>query len=486
MKILMLNPPFKTEFGRFSREQRSPGITKSGTIYYPVWLLYATGVLEAAGHNVKLIDSCAYEYNVEKTCQLIREFGPELAVVNTSTPSIYNDVAMASQIKRMFPDCYVVLVGTHPTALPDETLNLSQEVDAIARREYEYTLRDLAQTLGSKGDLKTVLGLTFRNKDGVINNPDRPFINNLDELPFISEVIKRHLDGKKYFFAAAGYPMIMIFTGRGCPNQCFYCIYPQVFHGREKYRLRSAENVVAEFEYIINNFPEVKEIGIEDDTFTADLNRVKQICRLLIAKEINHKVKWWVNARVNLDYESMELMKKAGCRLLIAGFESGNQQVLNSMKKGIKVDQSTTFVRNSKRAGLLVHGCFMVGNPGETHATMRETLNFAKRLNTDTAQFFPLMVYPGAEAYEWAKKNSFITTGDYSKWVTDEGLHNCIITTDSLTSEDLVNFCDRARKEYYLRPRYIINKFRQLVFESNERKRIIMSAKKFLRYLVRR
>ncbi len=486
MKILMLNPPFKTEFGRFSREQRSPGITKSGTIYFPVWLLYATGVLEAAGHYVRLIDSCAYEYDKERTYEIIREFSPELTVVNTSTPSIYNDIEIAAEIKKIISNCFVVLVGTHPTALPEETLNLNKAVDAIARREYEYTLRDLAQTLENKDDLKIVLGLTYRDKNKIISNPERPFIDNLDELSFISEVIKKHLDVKKYFFAAAEYPMIMIFTGRGCPNRCFYCIYPQVFHGREKYRLRSAENVVAEFEYIIENFPEVKEVGIEDDTFTADLKRVKQICHLLIEKKINQKVKWWVNARVNLDLDAMKLMKEAGCRLLIAGFESGNQQVLNGMKKGIKVNQSFAFVKNSQKAGLLVHGCFMVGNPGETAATMRETLNFAKKLNTDTAQFFPLMVYPGAEAYFWAKKNNYITTSDFSQWITEEGLHNCVISTDGLTSQDLVDFCNKARKEYYLRPRYIVGKMRQMVLEPNERKRIIMSAKKFFRYLVKR
>jgi Fe-S oxidoreductase len=486
MKILMLNPPFKTECGRFSREQRSPAITKSGTIYYPIWLLYATGVLEVAGHDVRLIDSCAYEYDRETTYQLVCDFAPQLVVVNTSTPSIHNDVEIAAKIKKMFPACFVVLVGTHPTALPEETLNLNKAVDAIARREYEYTLRELARVLENNGNLKSVLGLTFRNHNEIISNPERPFIDNLNELPFISEVIKKHLDIKEYFFAAAEYPMIMIYTGRGCPNRCFYCIYPQVFHGREKYRLRSAENVVAEFEYIIECFPEVKEIGIEDDTFTADLNRVKQICHLLIEKQINRKVKWWVNARVNLDYESMKLMKEAGCRLLIAGFESGNQQVLNGMKKGIKVDQSAAFVKNSQKAGLLVHGCFMVGNPGETHATMRETLNFAKKLNTDTAQFFPLMIYPGSGAYEWAKKNDFMTTKDYSKWVTEEGLHNCIISTDSLSSNDLMNFCDRARKEYYLRPGYIGNKLLQFIFEPNERKRLMLSAQKFLRYLVKR
>lgn len=179
----------------------------------------------------------------------------------------------------------------------------------------------------------------------------------------------------------------MIFTGRGCPNKCFFCVYPQVFYGR-RYRLRSAENVVKEFEYIVKNFPDVKEIGIEDDTFTADLPRARKICKLLIKKGINKKVNWWANTRVNLDLKTMKLMKKAGCRLIIAGYESGVQELLNNMHKGITIEQSMKYAENSKKAGLLVHGCFMVGFPGETKETMRQTIEFAKKLKPDTAQFF--------------------------------------------------------------------------------------------------
>ena len=152
MKILCLNPPFKTEHGRFSRTSRSPAVTKSGTIYYPIWLCYAAGVLEDAGFDVKVIDSCAGEYDLAKTLELVSEFRPDMAVLDTSTPSIFSDVATGAAIKKLFPQCFVVLMGTHPSALPEETLALDGAIDAVAVGEADYTLRELAQSAVGVGD----------------------------------------------------------------------------------------------------------------------------------------------------------------------------------------------------------------------------------------------------------------------------------------------------------------------------------------------
>lgn len=486
MKIVLINPPFKVEYGKFSRDQRSPAITKSGTLYYPTWLASATGVLEEAGHKCKLMDCCAVQMNDDKTLQIIRDFKPDMIVINTSTPSIYNDCLFAEKVKDFFPNIFAVLVGTHPSALPEETMGINKAVDAIARREYEYTLRELANNLEAGNcDFSTILGLTYRNSDNqIINNEDRPFIEDLDSLPFVSKVYKEQgIDPKDYFFSAAEYPMMIIFTGRGCPNNCFFCVYPQTFHGRKKYRLRSPENVIQELEYMVENFPELKSIGFEDDTFTADLERTKEICRLMIEKGLNKKFNWWVNARVTLDYVTMKLMKEAGCRLLIAGFESGNQNVLNRMHKGILLDWSKQYVKNANKAGLLIHGCFMVGNPGETKETMQETLNLALELNTDTAQFFPLMVYPGTDAYRWAESNNYLVTRDWSKWITEDGLHSCVISLPGASSTELVEFCNEARRKYYLRPRYIISKMKQFITHPDERKRLIKAGTRFVKFL---
>lgn len=993
MRVLLLNPPFTPYF---SRSSRSPATTKGGTIYYPIYLSYATGVLEREGFEVKLVDAPARGYNLKKVLKIAKKFNPDLIVVDTSTPSIYSDVRVASRLKEI-TESFTILVGTHVSALPTKTLKMGN-IDAVARKEYDYTIRDLANTLKKNKKLKYVLGISYKKGKKIIHNPDRPFIKDLDKLPFVTSVYKKHLNIKDYFFAAAEYPMVMTMTGRGCPFRCFFCVdgntlviikkdrkvfvkpikdlidpllktqskrignhlvsevngirilsdkrnfvkikkvgrsvikkklylirlergiylkltedhlipvkrgdkinvvkardikkgdkvkllkpnfdvakikeinvyeeflqkvpsyllkniyihnlgeyfeylkklkefkkfkkkissyqwynkilplslfselvdkfgipsnlstleiggknlkpipfilkinkefmeligyfvakghyskynlvitqsnkslikkivktikslfpktsittkpkkhseqivfggkllylffkyvldipkeaknkklpwivfnveekyirsclaalftcggsldkrkikyssvsevlinqiaillsfldvspsltqhipekatlinrkhkfdflfevhiaswrdrniflekvgfldkrknklekfqkdtkplkikvletltfpksakqvsrdlnisegvanyilrkmnhegilekkiikntiyyskkadkendsflpvieikdlkikkyvydietenhyffanlllihncnWPQVFHGR-KYRLRSPENVVEEFEYVTQELPEVKEIGIEDDTFSADLKRAQKICKLLIEKGINKKIKWWANTRVNLDLKTMKLMKKAGCRLVIPGYESGVQALLNNAKKGITVKQSIKFTKNAKKAGLLIHGCFIFGLPGETRETIRKTIEFAKKLNPDTAQFFPLMVYPGTEAYEWAKRNNYLITEDFSKWLTKDGHHTCVINLPKLTASEIVKYCDKARKEFYLRKEYILYKIKQSLLNFEEAKRNLKSAKRFIKYLLR-
>jgi len=178
-------------------------------------------------------------------------------------------------------------------------------------------------------------------------------------------------------------------------------------------------------------------------------------------------------------------MKKAGCRLIIPGYESGVQEILNKTHKGITVEQSLKFAKNAKKAGLLVHGCFIIGLPGETKETVKKTVEFAKKLNPDTAQFFPLMVYPGTEAYEWAKKEGHLSTEDYSKWLTPEGLHDTVIRLPGLSNENLVELCDQARREFYFRKEYFFNIIKQIILHPEEGKRILKAAKTFLKYLLR-
>ena len=479
MKILMVNPPFKP---KYSRTSRSPAVTKGGTIYYPIWLAYATGVLEKEGFEVKLIDAPAQGLNLDNVLDIAKDFGPRMVVVDTSTPSINNDVAVASKIKNV-TNSFVVLVGTHVSAVPEETLDTDESIDAVTIHEYDFTLPELARCIEHKKDLKNVKGVAFRADNGkIIKNPNRPVIENLDNLPLASQVYKKHLNIRDYFYSSAGHPMVMIITGRGCPFKCFWCNWPQVFHGR-RYRLRSAENVVEEFEWVANNLPKVKEIGIEDDTLTADIQRVRKMCRMLIDKGLNKKIKWYANVRVNLDLETMKLMKESGCRLVIPGYESGVQKLLDAARKGIRLEQSRQFAQNAKKAKLLVHGCFIIGLPGETHETAQQTIEFAKELDPDDAQFFPLIVYPGTEAFEWAEKNKYLTTRDFSKWNTKEGWHDSLISTEHLTKEEILELCNKARVEFYLRPRFILKTIRLMSTSFNETKRVFKASPIFFRYL---
>ena len=477
MKILLLNPPF---LNKYSKSSRSPAVTKSGTIYFPLWLSYAAGVLDKEGHELKLIDAPARCMNRAQTLSMMKEFKPELTVIDTSTPSIFNDLNFANEIKKALPRTKICLVGTHASSCVEEILPENNFIDFIARREYDYTLKELSKKFNAPEKYSEITGISYLLDGKIVNNPDREYIENLDELPFVSEVYKKYLDIKDYFYAHVSYPTISIFSSRGCPSKCFYCMYSQVMFGK-RYRKRSAKNLFDECVYITQNFPEVKEILIDDDNFAVDQNNVKDFCNLMIENRID--LEWTVQVRVNLEFDTMVLMKKAGCKLIVAGFESGNQQILDNMHKGITLDQSLKFNENAKKAKLRVHGCFMVGNPGESKKTMMETLQFSKRLKLDTIQYFPLMVYPGTEAYRWAENNNFIKAKDYSEWLKEDGMHNCVISTNNLTDQELVNFCDYARKKFYLRPKYLFMKLEQCLTNKEDAVRTFKALGTFRKYL---
>ena len=479
MKILLLNPPF---FKKYSREQRSPAVTKSGTLYYPYWLAYATAYLEKAGHEVKLIDATPTNREGEDLFSEIRAFDPGMVVVDTSTPSIYNDVRVAERIKEELPRSFVVLVGPHVSALPRESLALSGRIDAVTVQEFDLTLAEVAERLDRGASLSGTAGLCHRIDGEIVVEAKRPYIQDLDIFPLVTPIYKRFLRIEDYFYAITRHPVVALMTGRGCPYQCTYCLYPQTLNGRN-YRTMSVEQVADEFAFIAEELPQVREVFIEDDTLTLHRKRTQALCNELIRR--GNKIPWTANARADVDLETLKLMKAAGCRLLCVGVESGEQEILDNVKKGIKIEQIRQFFDDTKKADIMVHGCFMVGNQGETHETLEKTLAFAKELNPDTAQFFPLMIYPGTESYAWAKEKNFIATEDFSQWVTGEGLHNSVVQRDNLSNEELVAFCNRARQEFYLRPTYLWYKMKQVFKRPAEAKRLVKSFGTFARFLIR-
>jgi radical SAM superfamily enzyme YgiQ (UPF0313 family) len=453
-----------------------------------MWLAYAVGNLEKHGHEVLFIDSPASGLSFDDTSRRVADYKPDLAVLDTSTPSIYSDIEVAARLKKDAPGLFIVLVGAHVSALPEETLALSPAIDAVAFGEYEATLVDLAGALcasQNRGALLSVDGIAFRDETaGIVKNKPRPYIDNLDDLPMVSAVYKKHLPIDPYFYGHSRHPLIVIVTGRGCPFHCTYCVVPQVLQGH-RYRRRSVANVVAEFKYIRDNFPQVREIMIEDDTLTADPKRCRELSAALIEQGLT-RIPWSANSRADVDLETMVSMKKAGCRLFCVGFESGDQAILDNIKKGTKIGRIKEFVRDAKRAGIMIHGCFMVGNRGETPQTLETTLRFAKELSPDTAQFFPIMVYPGTSDYAYFKEKGWIVTDNFRQWLTDTGLHSSVVSNPELSYGKLVDFCDRARREFYLRPGYFIGKGVQVIRHPGESKRLIKGFMTLLPYLMRR
>ena len=485
MRIVTLNPPF---LKNFSREARSPAVAKSGTLYYPMWLAYATGYLEKNGHTVKLIDAVAEELSAEDSVSQVCDFKPDMVAVDTSTPSIYNDIKIAEEIKRNVPYIYIILVGPHVSTCPVDTLQISDSIDAVTIKEYDATLLRLADRLGTPYGKDSVLaeigGIAYRSsKNEIFVNGESTFITDLDVFPFVSSVYKKHLKIEKYFYSHSRYPVLSLVTGRGCPYHCTYCVLPQALHGHT-FRRRSIANVVCEFLYIADQMPHVKEIMLEDDTITADKDRCREFAYSLLEARAT-TIPWSANARADLDLESLQLLRRAGCRLLCVGLESGNQDILNNVKKGTTINGIERFIRDAKKAGILIHGCFMVGNRGETADSLVNTLNFAKTLNPDTAQFFPLMVYPGTSDFEYYKSKGWISTMDFRKWITPDGLHSSVVSNPDLTYEELVEFCNSSRLSFYLRPRYIVSKVLQILRNPSEGPRVFKAFQSLIPYIYR-
>ena len=442
--ILFLNLPY--EFN-ISRASRWPEKTKSGTLYYPYWLAYCVGVCEEKNLKCKLVDCITKAYTLEDTLDEIENTNPDFIMCELTTPTVAYDYNTLTRIKEKFPNIKIIVGGTHATILPEQVLKECEAIDFIVRQEYDFTVPELVQT----DNLESVRGISYRKDNQIIHNPDCE-LTDLDKLPFVSKVYQKYLNVDDYAYAFAQKPMIQIVASRGCPNQCNFCSYPSTMGGRN-YRIRDINDLADEFEYIIKEMPEIKEIFIEDDTFTVNQKRTVEFCDELIRRNLN--AVWSCNTRVDLPYETMKKMKEAGCRLLVCGYESGNQRVLDETRKGITLEQSRAFAKNARKLKIKVFGCFMIGLKGDTLETIQETYEFAKELYPDMCFFQQAVPFPGTEFYEWAKNNNYLITEDYSKWLNKDGYLNCLVDYPYADHNEIEKLRDNLMSKYYFSFAYI-------------------------------
>ncbi len=489
-KITFLNPPFHY---RFSRESRSPAVAKSGTLYYPKWLSYAAGLAIKKGNQVDLIDAPAKGRSIDYCVDRIKSHDSKFLVIDTSTPSIVNDIKVVKELQLKLPEVSFLMVGRHVSAMPSETLSLFGESEKVpmALKEYEHTVLDWVEAIKTGSSLENVAGLSIydRKINGCIKTIDRPPLENLDELPFVTEVYKRFLDINDYYYGHSLYPLVVFDTSRGCPFKCTFCVYPQTFSGHTM-RYRSPENVAEEFEFVSKELPQVETVMLEDDTFPVDRKRTLSVAKALIKR--GNKIPYDSNARadnvskdINDDINFYGTLKESGARLFCCGIESGDDDVLKHIKKSLIIDKTHQFMKVTRKVGIMVHGCFMYGNLNETQNSMKKTLKLALRLLPDTAQFFPIMVYPGTAAYEEAKQKGLLSTNDFSEWLTDSGLHKSVVNLPNVTHEELVKFCDFSRRKFYLNPRYLLRKAKQSLFSFTELRRNLKGFRSLLPYLIK-
>lgn len=477
MRICLINPPFTDRFCRGARWQAS---SKGTALWMPIWLIYATGVLEKAGHHVCLIDSPAKRHTRQDLLSEVRVFDPEICVVYTATGSISNDLEITDLLKQALPNAITVLTGPHVSVLPEHSLRRCSGADYVIRREFDYVLRDFAEVVDNGGDPYNLPGLAYLQGNEYIENKLARPIENLDELPFSIQVIEKHLNIYDYHMDYLLYPWVQTYFGRGCYGQCIFCLWPQTLMGR-KYRKRSLDSIFAELDYIRDRAPYVKELMIDDDTFSFDLKRLREFCERKI--EGGYTINWCANVRPNITkVELLKLMKKAGCRAIVAGYESGSPEILKRIKKGITIERMEAFAEAAREAGIQVHGDFIIGLPGETHETIKQTYRAALRLNPATMQVSIALPLPGTEFYDWLKAKGYLKTEDFSKFLTSSGAQNVMMDYPELSSEDMKKAMHRIIVRYYLRPGYIAGAMRRIVKDPREAVKFWHAGTKFFKY----
>ncbi len=442
MRVAILNPSFGNDFVRVARwAAKSRGRVQR----HPEYLLTTAQVLLDAGHDVIFVEAAARNFTPEESYKIVEDFHPDLLVIHATTPSVYNDIAQAKIIKERV-QCKVAFVGQHVTAEPENTFQIGRGVvDYIMPREYDYALRDLADGMLPH----EILGLCWHDGNQMVTNPRRPDID-VNELPFPAwQLIQPewYPDGGKKF------PFLTLITGRGCNNACTFCRDPQLMYG---YRLRnrSAQKVVDEMECDLKVHPQVREIMFETDTFAADRKHVTEVCNEIIKRGLNRRITWSCNMRVNTDIDLLPLMRKSGCRMLMTGFEFGYDDGLRAVRKGgVNVEMAREYAHRAHDLGFTIHGCFMIGAPGETRSTAMQTIDFAKSLPLDTIQITGVAAYPGTALYKWAKENNYLLANDWREWLTAEKEQRTLLNYPQLSSKEIDQYIDRGLKEFYLRPK---------------------------------
>lgn len=442
MKTLIINPPCESGF---DRSGRWPAKTTGGTFIEPLFLACTAAVLEKENLPVELID-CRPFYTSQE--MLLKRIDDDVAliVLQTSTASINLDLDTAQKIKNHFPQIKIALVGSHVSVLDEKIMENNRQVDFIARGEYEYIIRDLA--IGTNP--KNILGLTFRENGKTVRNPNRPFIENLDELPFPArhflpmDAYWEPIFKSKHTFRMMG--------SRGCPYLCTFCLWTQTMYGR-RLRLRSPQKIVDEIEHLIKVY-QAKEIYFDDDTFTVIPEHVIGICDEILKRKI--KIPWSCLGRVDtINEEILKKMKTAGCYLIRLGVESSSQEILNRAKKGITIEQIVKAFEMTRRAGIESHASYTLGLPGETKESLEKTIEFAAKLNSDYAQFGIATPYPGTEFYQEAEKNGWLKAKD---WTDFEASENSVLEYPDLKARDIIDAHQKAYRRFYLRPTYVFKK----------------------------
>lgn len=449
MKVAIVNPP-PSRGMKFVREGRCE--QRSSSFQYmmvPISLPSIAGVLLSKGYKVKIWDCIAEGILAKDVKKFLKKYHPRLVIFNISTPTFNDDIKFIADLKKSL-SCHFTAIGVHVSATAEETLGVSK-LDSVIRREPELSSLALADTIKQNKSLSRVLGISFRLRGKIIHNPDKPFCQDLDSLPFPARSL---LNNQKYTLPVINQPYTLIITSRGCPNNCLFCA-ASLYYG-SKIRFRSVNNIMEELKEIVNK-QEIKFITMWSDTFTFNRKFVIGICKKIM--ESNLDFSWMCNSRVDkVDPIMLKLMRQAGCIGISYGVESGNQSILDNVRKNITLKQIENAFKWTREAGIETLAHIIFGLPGETEKTIKKSVDFVIKLKPDYVQFYCAIPFPGTDLYSLAKKEGWLTTEDWSKFE----INQAILNMPRLAVVQLKEARIKAYQKFYLRPSYLVQRLKKI------------------------
>ena len=467
LRTLFLHPPSWAGFdgGAGSRYQARREVR---SFWYPTWLAQPAALVPGS----RLVDAPPDGLGLADVRALARAYA--LAVLHTSTPSFQHDVEVAEALRREHPGLRIGFVGAHVAVHPTESLRASEAIEFVARSEFDFTIREVAEGR----PLGEVLGLSYRADGRILHTPERPVLEDMDALPWVVDVYKRDLTVEHYAIGYLLHPYVSLYTGRGCRSRCTFCLWPQTVGG-QRYRTRSVAHVVGEIARARRHFPQVREFFFDDDTFTDDLPRAEAIARGLGRLGVT----WSCNAKANVPRDTLRVLKDNGLRLLLVGYESGSQQILNNIKKGLRLDVARRFTRDAKALGITIHGTFILGLPGESRETIAETIRYACELDPDTLQVSIAAPYPGTALHRQAQEQGWLGGRDL---VDDRGVQQSALSYPHLAHTEIFDSVDAFYRRFYFRPRKIFALAGDMLRDRRVLVRRLREGAEFVRFLAQR
>jgi len=438
------------------------------SFWYPTWLAQPAALVNGS----KLIDAPPHRLKFKDVAP--QATSRDLVVLHTSTPSFSADVKVAEALKTLKPTLKIGMIGAKVAVEPEASLNASRAIDFVARNEFDFTIKEVAEGR----DFARVAGLSWRNaNDVVVHNVDRVVLEDMDALPFVTPVYKRDLVIENYFGGYLKHPYISFYTGRGCKSRCTFCLWPQTIGGH-KYRTRSVGNVIEELTWAQKAFPQVKEFFFDDDTLTDNLPRVEAL-----ACEIGKLgIVWSCNAKANVPRSTLKVLKDNGLRLLLVGYESGNQKILHNIKKGMRVDVAKRFAKDCRELGIVTHGTFILGLPGETKETIEETIRFAVEINPHTIQVSLAAPYPGTVLHKQALENHWLID-ENADLLTERGTQVASLSYPHLSHTEIFQSVDDFYKRFYFRAPKIAAIANEMIRSPEVLRRRLREGIEFFRFL---